>query len=77
MSLVGQNERDKMNDLQEQYNELMGLYCDIKADIKRKNKLLFERWKAGGFIIDEDIMSMYPNLGEVIEQLGDNEDDDD
>lgn len=30
-------------------------------------------WKAGGFIIDEDIMSMYPNLGQVIETIPENE----
>lgn len=34
----------------------------------------FTRWKAGGFLVDDDIVSMYPDLGRVIESLDDTED---
>lgn len=48
---------------------LIEVYNEIKNRIRRKNKTIFERWKAGGFIIDSDIMSMYPNVETVIEEL--------
>ena len=60
---------EDFDDLQSRYKELMDLYMDIKRDIKCANTRLFERWKAGGFCIDPDIMSMYPDLGKVIEKL--------
>lgn len=56
-------------ELVEDYYQLMELYQDVKSEIKRRDKRLFERWKAGGFIIDEDILSMYPNLTQCIESL--------
>jgi hypothetical protein len=37
-------------------------YNEIKREIFHADKLFYERWKAGGFLIDEDIMSMYPCL---------------
>jgi hypothetical protein len=57
------------------YEELMSAYYDLKTEIKNRNKYLFERWKAGGFIIDEDIISGYPNLQKVLEELGEFDDE--
>lgn len=61
------------------YQEMMDLYNDIKRDVRRKNPRFYERWKAGGFIIDEDIVSMYPYLGQCpeIEHGYEDENDDD
>ena len=55
--------------LREDLDELLSLYNQMKREIRRENPHLYERWKAGGFIVDSDIMSMYPNLEQVVEQL--------
>jgi len=57
-----------MEDLQEQYYELMDLYNSLKRQIRLRDPYQYERWKAGGFLIDPDIMSMYPHLGDIIEE---------
>ncbi len=61
--------KEQFEDLQDRVANLMDLYEDIKHDIKHNDRHLFERWKAGGFCIDSDIMSMYPNLEAVVEAL--------
>jgi hypothetical protein len=58
-----------MNDLREQIEEMLDLYVEIKREVKRLDQHLFERWKAGGYIVDEDIMSMYPDISKVLESL--------
>lgn len=63
------------SDLQELYEQLMDLYADLKRDIRRKNPPFYERWKAGGFIVDEDIISMYPHLGQCPELQDDYEEE--
>jgi hypothetical protein len=45
----------------------MGMYEDLKRELRRRNPREFERWKAGGFLIDSDIISMYPTLGVALE----------
>lgn len=57
--------------MMEQVQELLVLFEDIKSEVKRRDPILYERWKAGGFLIDSNIISMYPNLEEVADQLGD------
>lgn len=66
-----------MNELREQIDDLYALYDSIKMEIRRKDPQAYERWKAGGFLIDEDIVSMYPNLQTVSEGLEDTFDEDD
>lgn len=51
------------------YEVMMKAYNAFKKLIRSKDKHLFERWKAGGYIIDDDIISMYPNATEVYEQM--------
>lgn len=58
-------------EVQEQYNEMMNLYTDIKRQVQQLDPHLYERWKAGGFLVDDDIVSMYPSLGSVVEDLQD------
>lgn len=57
-----------MSDLQKMIDELYCLYNDVKNEVRRKDKRFFERWKAGGFIIDEDILSMYPCLSVFVDE---------
>lgn len=62
-----------MSELEQQIDELYCLYGDIKNEVRRLDKYLFERWKAGGFLIDEDIISGYPNLSKCLEILQEDE----
>lgn len=62
------------------YDELIVTYNEIKKEVRRRDPREYERWKAGGFLIDGDIISMYPDLGAVVAKLGDevdSESDDD
>ena len=63
-------------DLREIEEGLYGNLEKLKNLLKAKNKHLYERWKAGGFIVDTNIVSMYPNAQDVIEQLQDEDEDD-
>lgn len=58
-----------VNETQKMYHEMMCLYGKLKHLVKTENRRLYEQWKAGGFIIDPDILSMYPCLEEVIEKI--------
>jgi molybdenum-dependent DNA-binding transcriptional regulator ModE len=61
--------------LNERFEKLIELYEEIKREVRQRDKHLFEQWKAGGFLIDSDILSMYPNLEKVVERLGDESDE--
>ncbi len=37
-------------------------YRSIKEFIKDYDKDMFDKWAAGGFIVDDSIVSMYPNM---------------
>jgi len=63
--------------MNENFDTLMECYENLKREIRNKDKHLYERWKAGGFLVDTDIMSMYPNLTQVMEELNDQSDDED
>jgi hypothetical protein len=58
-------------ELAQTINEFYCLFHEIKREVKQKNKVFYERWKAGGFLIDEDIVSMYPCLSDIIDLLDD------
>lgn len=66
-----------MEEIQEMYEVLMENYENLKREIRRCDKNLYDLWAAGGFIIDTNILSMYPSLDEVIDRLPDDDDDDD
>ena len=58
-----------MTELQHKIDQLLCLYGEIKEEIRRTDKSLYERWKAGGFLVDDNIVSMYPALQEVSDCL--------
>ncbi len=60
---------EKMDELQDMYEEMMELYNSLKREIRQKDKHMYEQWKAGGFLVDPDIVSMYPCLGIVLEDM--------
>lgn len=53
--------------LADKIDEFLCLYNEIKDEIRQKDKWFYERWKAGGFLVDEDIISMYPHIGQFVE----------
>lgn len=60
------------SDLYRKYEKLIDLFEELKYELQRNHAHLYERWKLGGFIVSEDIVSMYPNLSETIDlALGD------
>lgn len=63
--------------MEEKLEQLMDLYNELKEEIRRKNPYEYERWKAGGFLVDSDPMSMYPHISQVVESCLDEEDDED
>ena len=58
-----------MHDLEDDLGELCERFGRIKNEVRRRDPALYERWKAGGFLVDDDIYSMYPNVTEVVDQL--------
>lgn len=65
-----------MGDLQKNIYELLDLYQDVKNEIRRTEPDFYELWKAGGFLIDPDIISMYPCLEKILDRLNGDEDED-
>lgn len=62
--------------LTKKLQEMMGLFDEIKREVEERDPHLYERWKASGFAVDGGFVSMYPAIEEVVEQLGDEEDED-
>lgn len=58
-----------------QIQKLLDLFEQVKREVKNENPNFYERWKAGGFILDSNIVSMYPSLEEYDEPLYDEEED--
>lgn len=57
------------SELLEDINDCMHKFNTIKNEIRRDFPGLYERWKAGGFLVDEDIISMYPNMQNIYEYV--------
>ena len=60
-------------ELVEEAGELMRLFASIKQRIRKLSRHKYEAWKAGGFLIDTSVVSMYPNLEELVEEIDDDE----
>ncbi len=50
---------------------LFNSFNSLKELAKHHTPNVYEQWKAGGFIVDDNIVSMYPNAQDVIEALND------
>ena len=64
------------DELRASYDAMMEHYNDIKAELRRRGGFEYDRWKAAGCAVDDDFISMYPTLGELIERLEDDSDSD-
>lgn len=63
-------------EIQQTLEEFLEAYDILKRYIRQKDRHQFERWKAGGYIVDPDVMSMYPNLENVLEAIDDPDEED-
>jgi len=57
--------------LSELINNVYANWDLIKRLIKQEDPQLYEQWKAGGYLVDEDVFSIYPCLSRVLEKLED------
>jgi hypothetical protein len=51
------------------FEALSCAYQDFKRLVRDRSPLLYEQWKAGGFLVDDDIISYYPSATKVFESL--------
>jgi len=51
----------------QQFEDFLAQYQEIKRQIRMEDPTLYERWKAGGFLIDNDIVCMYPCVEGMLE----------
>jgi len=59
--------------LREELDTLLTSFTSIKETVKAEDKSLYKRWKAGGFAIDGNFLSMYPSVESVVDDLLDEE----
>lgn len=68
-------------DIEDAYNELMDAFDHFQRLVLQHDKQLFLKWKAGGFIVDDGIVTEYGNAVDVYAKLMqipvDDEDEDD
>lgn len=55
---------------------MMGIFEELKNEVRRREPLEFERWKTYGFELDDTFVSMGPNLGDIIDSLCEEDEDD-
>jgi len=58
-----------LDKLKELNDEIQSKISDAEYIIRCENQSLYERWKAYGLIVNDDIVSMGPSLSGVIEEL--------
>lgn len=60
---------DMLSKLMEESDRLLDSFEEIKRITREYDKHLYERWKAGGFLIDDNVVSMYPTVRDVVDNL--------
>lgn len=48
--------------LKKEIENLLSSFQIVKSQIKLENPEWYESWKSGGFLIDSNIVSYYPNI---------------
>jgi hypothetical protein len=54
-------------ELQSLFEDFLKDFYYFKDFIKHANRAAFENWKAGGFLVDKDIISMYNTMETAFE----------
>lgn len=55
--------------MKEEIEAFLESYEFLKKQIRSNDPQLFARWKAGGFLVDNDVVSMYPTLVSILETM--------
>ena len=61
--------------LPEMVDDLYSNWDLIKRTIERDYPRFYQQWKAGGYLVDEDILSMYPCLSQIMDIIDTEEKD--
>jgi len=61
--------KETQEELIEGLDDLEKAFNEVKSSLRTANPTLYERWKAGGFLIDDDIVSMFPTISELREDI--------
>lgn len=62
-----------IEELRELADNLFADLQEIKREVRKRDPHLYERWKAGGFMVDDGFVSMYPDLIRVVDALPEEE----
>ena len=63
--------QEEIDELQEDLENFVERYEHLKSLICSLDPEWYEQWKAGGYLVDSDILSMYPNIYDILEKLED------
>lgn len=66
-----------MNDIRTKGEALLEAFEDFQREVQQTDKQAYARWKAGGFIVSDDIICMYGTVSSLIEQLNDSSEEED
>lgn len=62
-------------ELQSAFDSFMSDFIFLKDFIKSTNRAAYENWKAGGFLVDNNIVSMYNTMEQAFDSALDNLED--
>lgn len=62
-------------ELKSLFKDFMGDFRYFKDFIKSTNRAAYENWKAGGFLVDNNIVSMYNTMEQAFDSALDNLED--
>lgn len=55
--------------MKEEIEAFLESYEFLKKQIRSNDPRLYDRWKAGGFLVDNDVVSCYPNLQDILSDM--------
>jgi len=60
---------DQHEELTDALTALLDAFGEFDSLLRRADRHLWERWKAGGKAVSDEFVSMYPAAAECVEQL--------
>jgi len=61
--------KQDLHELKQALDDTLEAYERLKHQIRYLDQTLYERWRAGGFQIDEDILTIYPTAEWIVKEL--------
>ncbi len=68
-SLFEEEDDNSNEEIEQAFSKLEDAFYEFSNIVKEKDSHLYEQWKSGGFIVSDNVVSMYPNAGEVCNRL--------